>query len=265
MFEYVELSSRKTLVINLGKYVSHSIVYIKGENGLWGLRPIDEINNLNRFKLAEYFYYEKKFDGYYMSNEDVERVGKSRIIRDIAFWVDERIPKSYYKWKYGRHDSSPARMRGIKADELGLIYQFKENSSGVHKQYTDYAYATDKQKRYIEYLVSTACYSVKTLDNMTMREAGQVIDFLLRNTLNKPDCFSRYIGTTLKSIDYTGCDQSVPATYNQRSDIETLVKETGYIVKTFEGMTIEEASLIISFLLDEISDTPSCFFKYIEY
>lgn len=261
MFEYIEVSKRKTLTINLGNYVSHSVV--KYDSG-YNLRPVEEINAFNRFELAENFYSEKSFDTRYINKDDLKRVGKSRIIRDIAFWIDERIPRSYYKWKYRDSDLSSASTDGVTADGLGLIYQFKEGSAVVCKNYKDFVSATDKQKRYIEYLVWNTYYSVKTLDGMTMKEAGQVIDFLLQNTRDIPYCFCNYIEVSLENTS-SACVSGETSTSNQRDYIEHLAKEKGYVTGNLDGMTMEEALLIIAFLSGEVLIKPSCFFKYIEY
>lgn len=122
MFKNIKEVNR--LKMALGNYVSHNIVnYYDRETNTHYIRSVEELNSLDRIELAKQFYNDRFLQwGRSVENEE-------EFIKDVAIYFDGRIPKSYYKWINKKHDSAPGNYI-VNAEELGLIYQFKEDDSG---------------------------------------------------------------------------------------------------------------------------------------
>lgn len=184
MFDYLE--NPRTFAMALGNYVSHKVIKTYEPSVGHRLRTVEEINSLDRIELAKDFFYER-FEKYANDSEEHKRILalKPTMINDIAVYIDSRIPKSYYKWSNRRHDIAPSKVRGVKAEDMGLIYWFSENETDL--------LVTDKQKNYILFLIEDTGYKVKTFDDMSIKDATDIISFLIGDIGYTPECFFKYI------------------------------------------------------------------------
>jgi hypothetical protein len=84
------------------------------------LRPVKEINSLNRLELAQSILLTMPED-YLVGAYD-----RTELINDMAMYIDKRIPQSYAKWVTRDYEKNPTKMV-VKASDYGLIYHFQEN------------------------------------------------------------------------------------------------------------------------------------------
>ena len=116
MFEY--LRNHRQFVVRLGNYISHNIVTYKDTERKKVCRTAEELNSLDRYKLASDFYY--------MESTNIEGGYGSDMIDEIALYIDQRIPQTYEKWLLKMHDKGPANMN-TDASKYGLIYKVDVN------------------------------------------------------------------------------------------------------------------------------------------
>ncbi|WP_242300039.1 hypothetical protein [Bacillus cereus group sp. BfR-BA-01448] len=116
MFEY--LPEKRSFTIKLGQIIAHEIV----KNGIMSKesRSIYDLNMMNRYDLATDAL--RKMPERYLAGTYT----RDEIIKDIAMYIDERIPPAYAKWGAEDNYKAPSRIT-VSADSYGLIYHFEEN------------------------------------------------------------------------------------------------------------------------------------------
>ncbi|PGN45101.1 hypothetical protein [Bacillus thuringiensis] len=129
MFEY--LPEKRSFTIKLGQIIAHEIV----KNGIMSKesRSIYDLNMMNRYDLAADAL--RKMPERYL----VGTYTRDEIIKDMAMYIDERIPSAYAKWGAEDNYNAPSKIT-VSADSYGLIYHFEENRKKKNK-----AVSTKKQ------------------------------------------------------------------------------------------------------------------------
>lgn len=110
----------------LGQIITHDIVR---PNGI--LRTVDELNNLDRYELAEFAV--QKIDSYRWDDLLKGNYDRNQLIEDVARHIDKILPQSYIKWKTKRHDVNPSRLNENISD-YGLIYYFDKEVTRPKKK-----------------------------------------------------------------------------------------------------------------------------------
>ncbi|HDR7623658.1 TPA: hypothetical protein QCX73_003315 [Bacillus mycoides] len=116
MFEY--LTEKRSFTIKLGQIIAHEIV----KNGIMSKksRSVYDLNMMNRYVLAADAL--GKMPERYL----IGTYSRDEIIKDMAMYIDERIPSAYAKWGAQDDYKAPSKLN-VSADSYGLIYYFEEN------------------------------------------------------------------------------------------------------------------------------------------
>lgn len=133
MFDYYDESNIRGIKVVIGEFLSHQVKW-KKDNG--ELLSIEEVNNLDRMKIAEDFIKHRtqngkyKIDAYYTVLREYEQY---ELENDIAQFIDLKIPKHYWirlqekKVGYYRDRTILSRKyKGINSVE-GLDFSYDEN------------------------------------------------------------------------------------------------------------------------------------------
>ncbi|WJE22408.1 hypothetical protein QRY07_11995 [Bacillus cereus] len=118
MFKY--LINKQKFVISLGQFITYNVIHETLSDTSCRhvgrrLRTVEEINELDRIRLA-YEFYESVYPHYLEGG-----ISRVDMIEHIARYIDKRIPQTYVKWnsavtikcKYREHSISKS-LRGIK-------------------------------------------------------------------------------------------------------------------------------------------------------
>jgi len=122
LFSYLPEKFRFT--IRLGQFISHNIV--KPHKRVGDPLPPQELNKLNREELALNAYRDMPADLL------VGEYNKELLLREMAIYIDKRIPQSYVKWKYRDHEKGPSGT-AANAKKHGLIYHFDDDGNYFHE------------------------------------------------------------------------------------------------------------------------------------
>lgn len=117
MFDY--LIEKRKFTIKLGQFISHKIVRPYNISDGRMMATVKELNQMDRFDLARKAI--SIMPKHYLSG-DYEI---SKLIKDTAVYIDQRIHLSFAKWTELDHSKGPAQMK-INADDYGLIYHFNQ-------------------------------------------------------------------------------------------------------------------------------------------
>ncbi|GEM_PF-6931348 len=164
--------------IKLGNYVSHEIV---GKNPNPKELDVLDINYYAEMFLDKYRSYFKMYNksiyNAYMITSLYERLK-----RDIALYIDLKIPYFYYikKNNISGHDGHKY-YKGIESVEGEISYKFKQSrvlEKSLFSFKREIEIPTKKQKKYLHALVKDSGYKVINEKEMTKEIAVKLIDFL---------------------------------------------------------------------------------------
>lgn len=120
MFEYLRYKTK--FLMKLDTFIAHEIIKEFIPNIGLKMRSPNQLNQMNRYILANEFYNtlniklcEGSVDGVDMKD-------------DIAIYIDKIIPQSYGKWKIHELNNTSNQII-INAEDFGLIYHFEENKN----------------------------------------------------------------------------------------------------------------------------------------
>lgn len=203
-FEEADREENRQIKRYIGTFVSRKVVKD-------GKATVAELNQADRWELANKWYdCETK-----LSPWKVQRFGKTidrfyngsldAFLREVAVFIDERIPKSFLKHQEKNHDRSPATYAVTPVSDgtlpFGLVYQFKENyPRNGHKQQRGAGgdQATEKQIRYLENLAWKKNHYFHKDKEISKKEASECIDYFLNMGYEEePDCFKRFFKPTM--------------------------------------------------------------------
>lgn len=202
-FEKADYQENLQIKRYIGAFVSHKVIRD-------GKATVEELNELDRWDLAnEWYYFETG-----LSPWKIQRFGKTidrfyggdldAFLREVAVFIDDRIPRSFLKYHDKNHDKQPACYT-VKPDEkgklpFGLIYHYKENYTGAgsEKKISYNERATDKQIRYLENMAWRKNHYFYKDKGITKKEASACIDYFLNMDYQvEPDCFAKFFKPTM--------------------------------------------------------------------
>ncbi|HDX9701712.1 TPA: hypothetical protein ROY42_005635 [Bacillus thuringiensis] len=116
MFEY--LIEKRSFTIKLGQIIAHDIV----QHGIGSFigKSAYNLNRMDRYGLAIDAL--AKMPKNYLQGSYTQE----QLLKDMAIYIDKRIPSAYAKWVAEEEYKAPSHIKAS-ADKYGLLYQFEEN------------------------------------------------------------------------------------------------------------------------------------------
>jgi len=172
MFNYFDIESAKDFKGVIGQYISRVIRDIKQKES----NTIDEVNTLDRVKLAEDFIYKRTYGGKYKIDKHytgIRDYKECELKKDIAIYIDLCIVRQYWRNFYNKEtNNSVLEFPGIRSME-GLYYRYKENYDNEKELVETYKDLANKiESHYIERSVVKTNLKKEIL--LEMREKGSL-------------------------------------------------------------------------------------------
>ncbi|MDS0527601.1 hypothetical protein NNC19_18075 [Clostridium sp. SHJSY1] len=118
-FDYYDESSIRGIKTVLGTFVSHNIEWFKdGE-----LISVDEVNNLDRMKLAEAFINKRTYNGKYDFGTWYNKIRDFEdyeLMNDVAQFIDLKIPQHYFVRIYEKEKGERVDRTYVRAEYKGI-------------------------------------------------------------------------------------------------------------------------------------------------
>ena len=190
----------------IGTFLSHEVKWTTDEDNVVTFVSCEEVNAWDRTELATQFVmsFGRSCRRMIGGGENLDL-----FIKEVAEKIDEFIPMRYFvKYHQFLEEDSPYH------DELGKDgsmlrlkfkgYDYHNETRGLISHYkhdglwnppvkTGERLATSSQLSYIKGLAYQEGLETKKLNSLSLKEAGELIDYLLKNgkVSQKPDCFKR--------------------------------------------------------------------------
>lgn len=203
MFGYIV--HKRRFKQKLGDYISHSIVDTDKSILRTKVLPttkVDELNSLDRYELARVYLDDYKSRSYNYKDDSIYNCDmlEKDVIKDIAVYIDNLIPKFCVKKLEGREESATTYY--VKNGTYGLFYYYDVNKEGNppsslwHNYITPGLSDTDsitcKQLSYLEDLAKDSGYRLKSED-IGKKSASLLISFLKGDCSEEPECLFEYL------------------------------------------------------------------------
>ena len=133
LFDYYDETSQRGMKTVIGDFISNNSIFIN-ENG--GLISIEEVNNIDRVKLAREFIKKRTNDGVYKIDyfyNVIRNYTEDELINDIALFIDNKIPFNYFIKlnggdKLSREDRRAMKLKYKGIDSIpGMKFWYEEN------------------------------------------------------------------------------------------------------------------------------------------